>query len=206
MAYSRLDNMVDEVFDRLEREVEMTVSDRDEVKKHAFIHNFNPTYNIEDRKILPQGLIYIISGTIRSFYYDDNGDINTGIFFTANDCFLFSKDIPQGHFIHGIDFEVMEPAQCLIIPGQTISKLRHESIVYANLCYLLTVVNLSKFFIEERTYRPLKPYEKYKRFVKEHPELIDRISQRAIASYLGVTPVSLSRLKRRYLDDFDGID
>lgn len=42
-----------------------------------------------------------------------------------------------------------------------------------------------------------KPETRYLRLLKERPELLDRVSQKQIASYLGITPVSLSRIKKR---------
>ena len=41
------------------------------------------------------------------------------------------------------------------------------------------------------------PYERYTRLITEHPEIIRRIPQHYIASYLGITPVSLSRIRNR---------
>lgn len=41
------------------------------------------------------------------------------------------------------------------------------------------------------------PEERYKKLVEEHPKIIQRIPQHYIASYLGITSVSLSRIKNR---------
>lgn len=43
----------------------------------------------------------------------------------------------------------------------------------------------------------LSATERYERFLQEHASLVGRIPQHQIASYLGVTPVSLSRLIAR---------
>jgi CRP-like cAMP-binding protein len=37
--------------------------------------------------------------------------------------------------------------------------------------------------------------ERYNALVQEHPEIIQRVPQKYIASYLGITPVSLSRIR-----------
>jgi CRP-like cAMP-binding protein len=41
------------------------------------------------------------------------------------------------------------------------------------------------------------PQERYEDLVKNHPEIIRRIPQHYIASYLGITPISLSRIRNR---------
>ena len=41
------------------------------------------------------------------------------------------------------------------------------------------------------------PDEKYRRVIKEHPHWLNRLPQYHIASYLGVTPETLSRIRKR---------
>jgi CRP-like cAMP-binding protein len=41
------------------------------------------------------------------------------------------------------------------------------------------------------------PRERYAQLVKDHPELVLRVPQQYIASYLGITPVSLSRIRSK---------
>ena len=43
------------------------------------------------------------------------------------------------------------------------------------------------------------PEERYKHFLKENPELLQRVPQHQIASYLGITPESLSRIRKRIM-------
>ena len=41
------------------------------------------------------------------------------------------------------------------------------------------------------------PEERYERLLKDNPEMIERVPHHYIASYLGITPVSLSRIRSR---------
>jgi len=41
------------------------------------------------------------------------------------------------------------------------------------------------------------PNERYQDLIKNHPEIVTRIPQHYIASYLGITPISLSRIRNR---------
>ena len=41
--------------------------------------------------------------------------------------------------------------------------------------------------------------ERYAYFVKTYPEIVERVPQKMIASYLGVTPEALSKAKRKWL-------
>lgn len=42
-----------------------------------------------------------------------------------------------------------------------------------------------------------RPEDRYQKFVTEHPDLMQRVSQYHIASYVGVKPQSLSRIRKR---------
>ena len=41
------------------------------------------------------------------------------------------------------------------------------------------------------------PQQRYEELLKEYPGIIQRVPQHYIASYLGITPVSLSRIRNR---------
>ena len=47
----------------------------------------------------------------------------------------------------------------------------------------------------------LSPAERYRQFVKNFADYLDRIPQYHIASYLGINPVSLSKFKHQWLAD-----
>jgi hypothetical protein len=49
----------------------------------------------------------------------------------------------------------------------------------------------------------VKAIDKYLKFINFYPNLERQISQRYIASYLGITPVSLSRLKKSMMMQTD---
>lgn len=42
------------------------------------------------------------------------------------------------------------------------------------------------------------PETRYANLLRENPEIIRRVPQHYIASYLGITPVSLSRIRKRF--------
>lgn len=46
-----------------------------------------------------------------------------------------------------------------------------------------------------------KPENRYLQFMSEQAHLINRISQKDLAAYIGVTPVSLSRMKKRLQEE-----
>ncbi|MEH0157104.1 Crp/Fnr family transcriptional regulator [Limibacter armeniacum] len=43
----------------------------------------------------------------------------------------------------------------------------------------------------------LSPEERYRQYIKDHPNIINRVPDKYIANVLGITPVSLSRIRSR---------
>ena len=52
---------------------------------------------------------------------------------------------------------------------------------------------------EQREYEflNLPAEERYQKFAEANPDLVEQITQNDIARYLGITPVALSRIKKR---------
>ena len=50
----------------------------------------------------------------------------------------------------------------------------------------------------KRSFAHRSPTERYELLLETNPELIERVPQKYIASYLGMTPVSLSRIRSRH--------
>jgi CRP-like cAMP-binding protein len=59
---------------------------------------------------------------------------------------------------------------------------------------------------EQREYEllSLPAAERYQRLCAEDPDLIEQVTQNDIALYLGITPVALSRIKKRLQLSEDG--
>ena len=57
--------------------------------------------------------------------------------------------------------------------------------------------NLGKVQEEFSTFIASTPEERFMTLLLERPQLIDRVPQHQLASYLGITPESLSRIKKR---------
>ena len=55
------------------------------------------------------------------------------------------------------------------------------------------------FKVKERleTFVLLNPEERYLKFIKDFPDLTNRVPDKYIANVLGITPVSLSRIRKR---------
>ena len=138
---------------------------------------------------------FIVNGCIRLFYEKDGNDISA-YFFTEN-MFAGAYD----------SFTTLQKSRHAI---ETIEDCHLLSISYENLQLLYQELPKMNDFVrkvlEERFYSLHQlftsqildsPEERYLNLLKESPDLLQRIPQHQIATFLGITPVSLSRIRNR---------
>ncbi|MDX2302451.1 MAG: Crp/Fnr family transcriptional regulator [Microscillaceae bacterium] len=142
-----------------------------------------------------KNLSLIINGLVRAFYLIE-GEEKTIYFrheFTAIGCYesLFLNQ-PNSQF-----FQAIEDTQVLTIPFVHIERLEKEDLEFAyainQRIKQLLVLALQK--IERHIFYNAE--EHYKILMKERPDLIQRVPQKYLASFLGIAPESLSRIRAR---------
>ena len=161
---------------------------------------FENKYLIKKTNLLQAGKIanevyFIVNGCIRLFCEKDGADLST-YFFTeqmfagAYDSFISRK--PSRHSI-----ETLEDCQVLTLSFQSLQELY---IVFPKMNEFVRKSIEERFVILHDLFTDYvlnSPEERYLNLQKERPDLLNRISQHQIASFLGITPVSLSRIRNR---------
>jgi CRP-like cAMP-binding protein len=142
----------------------------------------------------PNELYFVLSGVLRSYYIDIKGNDVTHFFprRTSICCgeALFIE-VPSKHCI-----EALEDCEALAANVNDAKNLIEEEIYFMKV-HLKTLEWSFKYKIErESSFLMKSATERYLDFKSMYPELDGRVYQAYIASYLGITPVSLSRIKR----------
>ncbi len=140
--------------------------------------------------------IYLIkNGCLREWFNKDGKDITFQFFFEGQPVASIDSFINQKPSLFSI--ESIEPTTVL-----SISKTDFEKLLIA--CPQFNNGFQNFIFQRFRIYGQLflsrikdSPQERYKDLIKNHPEIINRVPQHYIASFLGITPVSLSRIRNR---------
>lgn len=141
---------------------------------------------------------WIEKGCIRVWFNQEGKDI-TFQFFTENSVVAslesFRKGIPSY-----VTVETIEPCVLWVAEKKDIDRIVAE--VTAD--KLLREKYIDAIF--ERTFDYMKhffsiikdtPQQRYQKLIKERPELIKRVPQHYLASYLGISSVHLSRIKSK---------
>ena len=68
------------------------------------------------------------------------------------------------------------------------------------MCRMLSEELLAKERIDFDEFKTSSPEERYQNLLQKRPDLIQRVPQHQLASFLGIKPQSLSRLRARVLE------
>ncbi|MCX7774025.1 MAG: Crp/Fnr family transcriptional regulator [Clostridia bacterium] len=139
---------------------------------------------------------YVRKGLFRSFYIDRKGQDVTKYFYPEGST-LFSYVAHLSGKESSYDIQALEDSELLVAK---ISDF--ESIVEGNYQLLwLYKKMIDKILVvkEEHamSFKLLNSTERYKQFLEAYPGLEQRVKQYQLASYLGITPVSLSRIRNK---------
>ncbi|RZI47915.1 Crp/Fnr family transcriptional regulator [Lactococcus kimchii] len=144
---------------------------------------------------LSNKVYYIKKGALRMWNNDDGKDITFQFFFESqivSSYESFYLNIPSKFSIESI-----EPTELLIIDKQQVYQLLND------------YPEMNNYFIEQLSMRLItytdyflsrikeSPEKRYLSLLTQNSDLINRVPDYYIASFLGITPVSLSRIKKR---------
>jgi CRP-like cAMP-binding protein len=151
-----------------------------------------------DFGVLSVKLAYIKSGIVRGYAIKKNGEEAT-LVLRSEDEFVASYDCILNNEKSRACYHALEDTILLEIDFAAMMDLVNKNPKYqAGRKYFFT--NLARKLTERMESFVLhSPEERYQKFLKMHSSLAQRIPDKYIASYLGITPVSLSRIRKRIL-------
>ena len=145
---------------------------------------------------ISDNLFIVIEGCLRLFFVKNDGSEYTSQFFFEGQLVTslesFATRTPSRQYL-----ETLEPSTVCAISAKNVETILglHEDFRKWYFSYLKD--RLIYYTRAHSSFILDSPEERYLRLVKEYPFILQRVSQHYIASYLGVTPVSLSRIRAR---------
>lgn len=138
---------------------------------------------------------FIIKGMVRIFYVKENKEI-TNVLLAESSVLAGSYSFITGNKNFST-YQVIEKTITLYITNEDLEELyqKHHSIEH--LGRLIIEQYYAKFMKKTYDILFLSAEERYTTFVNNHPELLNRIPLKYIASYLGIAQATLSRLRAK---------
>lgn len=139
----------------------------------------------------------LVSGACRLFYTRPDGEEKTTYFFFENHLMASYQSCLTGQ-PSAFSIEALAPTELLVFPYALLKALYDEWPVYERFGRLLAEYLLLGTDARLAELLLLSPEQRYLALLRSHKsKIMERIPQHYIASYLGVTPVSLSRIRAR---------
>jgi CRP-like cAMP-binding protein len=150
---------------------------------------------IEEGQI-PKKFGFLIRGLVRYFYTDSQGREFTKMFFGANS-FVSSYTAMINKTPSFFSIQALTQVEILEIDFEHWLKIKQSNDMW-NL-FLITLLEKG-YAIKEKRERELLILDaesRYKIFREEFQDVENQIKQHLIASYIGITPIALSRIRKK---------
>lgn len=140
---------------------------------------------------------FVLKGCIRTYYIID-GEEKTTAFYTEMDVLTPHCVIdraPSNYFISCIEDTILTVSN-----SDMEVEVNSKFPKFELMCRKLSEELLAKHQIDFDEFKTSSPEQRYLNLLQKRPDLIQRVPQHQLASFLGIQPQSLSRLRARILE------
>jgi CRP-like cAMP-binding protein len=144
---------------------------------------------------VPRKIFFVKKGCLRASFNNRGKDV-TFQFFFENDA-VASIESFRTNQLSPISIKSIEPSTIIVLHKSGFETLLRDFPELKDLMLEMAFRRFSQYSRLFLSYIKNNPRQRYLELLKEKPEIVQRVPQRYIASYLGITPVSLSRIRKR---------
>ncbi len=166
------------------------------IKTKAEISELRKDNYFSEAGKIPKEVAFLVEGVLRVCYYNSKGDEITKYFVDENqfvvDINSFNQKVPSSEYVQAIT-----DCKLIIFSNQDLFDLSSTIIGWDKIINKITekaliekVNKLSPMLSEDAKTR-------YLRFIEKFPTIANRVPLSHLASYLGITQSSLSRIRRQ---------
>ncbi len=139
---------------------------------------------------------YLIEKGCLRLWFNHGGKDVTFQFFFENEAVSSIESFTKGR-ASLFNIETIEPSVLQIIKKKDFDRILNENPQLKDLLYKIILERQFNYMRHFLSLIKDKPKERYLNLLKDKPQIIQRIPQHYIASYLGITSVSLSRIRNK---------
>ena len=140
---------------------------------------------------------FVLKGCIRTYYILD-GEEKTTAFYTETEALtpncVISKT-PSEYYVSCVEDTIL-----LVSNTDMEAEVNRKFPKFETMCRIFAEELLAKQRIDFDAFKTSSPEQRYLNLLHKRPDLIQRVPQHQLASYLGIKPQSLSRLRARILE------
>lgn len=159
---------------------------------------YDKGYDLLKKGQIAKDAFLIIDGCVRKYSIDSNGEEHTTAFYTEYQSAVNFESLANQSPSNYI-FSCSEKTTVAIMNAKAEEALYKKFPRFGEVCR----VEMEKMMGENQENLAIfirsTPEERYLNMLKERPDLINRVPQYQLASYLGIKPETLSRIRKRIL-------
>ncbi|REC44484.1 Crp/Fnr family transcriptional regulator [Chryseobacterium sp. 5_R23647] len=190
--------MFDILISHIQNKVSLTEEEKTELQAFFSVKKLKKKQYLLQEGDVCKCLSFVNKGLLKSYFTDEKGGENINMFaFEGWWISDFKSFINQEKAVLNID--AVEETELLMITLEDYDKLMLKIPVmdrYFRILYQNSLVTKDYRLIASNSYTA---EEKYLQLVHKNPEMIKRVPHNLIASYLGLAPETISRIRKKIL-------
>lgn len=173
-----------------------TLSDLQVLFKSAKTKSYSPGDHLIVEGETKRNIFYIRKGLVRVYKLKENGDEITTILRWENKV-IASPDVILFNQASQFYYQAIEPTDVFYMDHNVLQTIVSQNPkLEAN--RIMVLHNIIKELIERMdSFVLLSPEERYLNYIESKPDIVNRVPNKYLANVLGITPVSLSRIRKR---------
>ena len=188
--------MQDILFDFISKYISLTKEEKEAILALSLFYTIKKGTILLKEGQKSQDSYFVLKGCIRVYYIID-GEEKTTAFYTEMDAFtpdcVRDKE-PSKYYI-----SCLEDSIVTISNSEMETETNTKFPKFEIMCRLLSEELLAKQQIDFDSFKTSSPEQRYQNLLENRPDLMQRVPQHQLASFLGIKPQSLSRLRARIL-------
>ncbi len=190
--------MLDNFFDKLSNGITLTEADKAIFRQHVIVKKLRKRQYLLQEGEICKSVAFVSKGMLRSYFVDEKSNEHIIQF------------APEGWFISdlysfitedssNLNIDAIESSELILITKTAhvyLEKAVPEFFKFNYMQYRGAYISLQKRLTDMFT---LSTEEKYTKLLKIYPDIMQRVPQHMIASYLGLTPETLSRIRKKLI-------
>jgi len=186
--------MQDILFDFISKYVSLTDDEKNAILSLDLFRSIKKGTTLLKEGQKSKDSYFVLKGCIRTYYVLDSEEKTTA-FFTEMEALtppcVISKT-PSEYYVSCIEDTI------LIVSNSDMEvEINSKFPKFETICRILSEELLAKQRIDFDEFKTSSPEQRYLNLIQKRPDLLQRVPQHQLASYLGIKPQSLSRLRAR---------
>lgn len=185
------------LFDFISKYVSLTEDEKKTLIALDIFHSFKKgTVLLEEGQKSNKGY-FVLKGCIRAYYIID-GNEKTTAFCTEMEGLTPPSVLNEKSSKYSIS--CVEDSILTISDPNMEAEIFHKFPKFETMCRVLSEELLVKQQLDFDAFKTSSPEQRYLNLLEKRPDLIQRVPQYQLASFLGIKPQSLSRIKARVIE------